>query len=97
MEMVKIGLFGCGHLGKIHLRLALSNPSMKVAGIYDTNAEVLDACAKEFGVQTYTDPIQLMEDSDAVLIVTPTLTHYKIAADAIKRGKHAFIEKPVTD
>jgi predicted dehydrogenase len=97
MEMVKIGLFGCGHLGKIHLRLALSNPSMKVAGIYDTNAEVLDACAKEFGVQTYTDPIQLMEDSDAVLIVTPTLTHYKIAADAIKRGKHAFIEKPVTE
>ncbi len=93
--MLKIGVLGAGHLGKIHIRLLKEIPTAQLVGFYDHNGDVADHVAKEFGVKRYYSYTELLEASDAVDIVVPTIAHYESAVKAIKRTKHIFIEKPL--
>lgn len=95
--MLKAGVLGAGHLGKIHLRLINQSEKFELIGFYDadeTNAKKIEA---ELGY-TYFDSIEALIDAvDVVDIVTPTLSHYDCAKLAISKGKHIFIEKPITN
>jgi len=93
--MIKIGLFGAGHLGKIHLRLLKEIPHFDVIGFYDIDPRVAANVAREFNIKAYNDPDLLLSESEAIDIVTPTLSHYPLAAKAIGMQKHTFIEKPL--
>ena len=94
--MLKIGLFGIGHLGKIHARLIteLSN-EFEFVGFYDPNDTNAKA-AEELGLRRFASIDVLLDIVDAIDIVTPTLSHFEIASLAIRNSKHVFIEKPVT-
>ena len=94
--MIKIGVIGAGHLGKIHIRLLKEIKTVQLIGIYDHNAEHAKAVAKEFGVEAFSSAEDLLDIVDAVDIVTPTVSHFEYAVLAMKRSKHVFIEKPVT-
>lgn len=94
--MLKVGLIGAGHLGKIHLKCWQQVKDVQVAGFYDIDANTREIVSHEFGIKSYEDVDQLMSEVDALDIVTPTTTHYYYAEKAIKKGKHLFIEKPVT-
>lgn len=95
--MIKIGLIGAGHLGKIHLKLLKDLPALfDVVGIYDVNQNVREQIQEEFNVTSFDDLTQLINLVDAVDIVAPTTFHYDIAAQAIKHCKHVFVEKPIT-
>jgi predicted dehydrogenase len=95
--MVNIGLFGAGHLGKIHLKLIKElSTRYNFIGFYDANLELAANVEAEFGIKSYHNPDELLDLCDAVDVVTPTLTHYQIASAAIKKSKHVFIEKPLT-
>lgn len=95
--MLKAGVLGAGHLGKIHLRLLNQSDQYELVGFYDANPEYAKKIAEEFGY-TYLETIDaLIEAVDVVDIVTPTLSHYECAKKAITRGKHIFIEKPITN
>ena len=94
--MIKIGILGAGHLGKIHIRLLKEIEKYKVIGFYDADPIAAEQVEKEFGVKRFDSIEALLEEVDAVDIVTPTVTHYDCASKAIKRSKHIFIEKPVT-
>ncbi len=96
MNKIKLGLVGLGHLGKIHLKCILQIPEIILVGCFDVNQETAQSICKEFGVVHYESLDQLIHDSEAIDIVTPTTTHYDIASMAIRAGKHCFIEKPVT-
>ena len=93
--MLKAGVLGAGHLGKIHLRLLNQSDKYELVGFYDadeTNAKKVEA---EFGY-TYFNTIEALIDAvDMVDIVTPTLSHYDCALKAIAKRKHIFIEKPI--
>ena len=93
--MVKIGIIGVGHLGKIHLKCLLNIPEIQVAGFYDINPEVCSSIEKEFGLKAYSSADELIKNVDAVDIVTPTVSHYSIAALALRASKHVFLEKPL--
>lgn len=94
--MLKVGVLGAGHLGKIHLRLLNTSEKYHLVGFYDPDAINGKNVAAEFGY-TYFDNInELIEAVDVVDIVTPTLSHYECAKKAIAEGRHVFIEKPVT-
>ncbi|HEX8516312.1 MAG TPA: Gfo/Idh/MocA family oxidoreductase [Bacteroidia bacterium] len=95
--MIKIGVLGAGHLGKIHIRLLKEIERFELVGFFDPNAEIAELAEKEFGVKYYNNMDELLALVDAVDIVTPTITHYDCASKAIKRSKHVFIEKPVTN
>ena len=91
---MKIGVFGVGHLGKIHLK-CLKETDWTIAGIYDPDEQASQKAADEYGVQIYTDMAALIADSDAIDIVSTTMSHYDVAIQAMDASKHIFIEKPM--
>lgn len=93
---MKIGLLGAGHLGKIHLKCLLASTCWEVAGFYEPNEEQAASALRQYPVHRYATLEDLFSAVDVVDIVTPTPTHYKLAARALQAGKHVFIEKPVT-
>ena len=95
--MLKIGVLGAGHLGKIHLRLLQQSEKYKLVGFYDENRELGKKIATEFGYQQFDTIARLIHAVDVIDIVTPTLSHFKCARVAIKSGKHVFIEKPISN
>ena len=95
--MIKIGVLGAGHLGRIHLRLLKEIPHYQVAGFYDPDAEASARAAAETGLTAFSSMEALLQACDAVDIVTPTLSHYDCAVRALELGRHVFIEKPVTN
>lgn len=95
--MLKVGVLGAGHLGKIHLRLLQQSEKYELVGFYDENADYAEKIAAEFGYKRFTTIATLIHAVDVIDIVTPTLSHYKCARVAIKSGKHVFIEKPISN
>lgn len=95
--MLKIGVLGAGHLGKIHIRLLKELDNYQLIGFYDPNTKVASKLAIEYGLKHFSNIQQLIDEVDVVDIVTPTLSHYDCAVKALKSGKHIFIEKPVTN
>jgi len=94
--MLKAGVLGAGHLGKIHLKLLNQSSKYELVGFYDPVKENANKVAKEFGYKIFDTVEELIDAVDVVDIVTPTLNHYNCAKSAIKKGKHIFIEKPIT-
>ena len=95
--MIKIGLIGAGHLGKIHLKLLKEIPQFRVVGFFDADPARSEAIEKEFSVPAFKTANELIAACDAVDIVTPTVTHHQYAVNALKRSKHIFIEKPISN
>ncbi|MCH8330578.1 MAG: Gfo/Idh/MocA family oxidoreductase [Bacteroidetes bacterium] len=95
--MLNIGVLGAGHLGKIHLRLIKEIPDYELIGFYDPNEENAKKAEVEFGIKRFNDIDELIDAAEVVDIVTPTLSHYDCAVNAIRKSKHVFIEKPITN
>ncbi|WP_298552499.1 Gfo/Idh/MocA family oxidoreductase [uncultured Algibacter sp.] len=95
--MLKAGVLGAGHLGKIHLRLLKQSEKYELVGFYDADEENGKEVEAEFGYKFFNSIDALIDAVDMVDIVTPTLSHYDCAKQAIARGKHIFIEKPITN
>ena len=93
--MIKVGVIGAGHLGKIHLNI-LSNSNFNLIGFHDTDVENSEKLASEKGYVFFKEIDSLINLIDAVVIVSPTTTHFEIAKKCIKKGKHIFVEKPLT-
>jgi len=95
--MIKIGVLGAGHLGKIHIRLIKEIADFQLIGFYDPNDDNAKQAIEQFGVKRFTDLDELIDAVDAVDIVTPTLSHFMCAEKTVRKSKHLFIEKPVTN
>ena len=94
--MIKVGLVGAGHLGKIHLRLLNQSEKYQLVGFHDKDIENAKRIEEEFGYKFYENLDELLEKIEVLDIVTPTFYHHHYAKIAIERGLHFFIEKPVT-
>lgn len=94
--MLKAGVVGAGHLGKIHLRLLQQSDQYELMGFYDADADTRKKINEEFGYQAFETIEQLIEACDMVDVVTPTVYHFETAKKVITSGKHLFIEKPIT-
>lgn len=94
--MLKAGVIGAGHLGKIHLKLLHQSSKYELIGFYDGNEEVASKIESEFGFKSFSSPEDLIKAVEMVDVVTPTISHFEIAKIVLKAGKHLFIEKPVT-
>ena len=94
--MLKAGVLGAGHLGKIHLRLLQQSEKYELVGFFDPFKENAEKVSKEFGYKLFDSIDDLIAAVDVVDIVTPTLSHFECAKIAIEKGCHIFIEKPIT-
>ena len=95
--MLKVGVLGAGHLGKIHLRLLNQSSKYELVGFYDPSKENAEKVSAEFGYKSFDTISDLIASVDVVDIVTPTLSHYHCAVEAVKAGKHIFLEKPISN
>ena len=95
--MLKIGIIGVGHLGKFHLNNWLEIENVTVVGFCDTDETNAKAVIEKFKIERFNTFDELLDNCDAVDIVAPTTQHYELCALALRRGKHVFVEKPLTN
>jgi len=93
--MIKVGVIGAGHLGKIHIKCISEIPEFSFAGFYDKDEANARSVSKEFGIRNFNSIDELISEVDVVDIVTPTIAHFEPAARALKQFRHVFIEKPI--
>jgi predicted dehydrogenase len=93
--MLKVGVLGAGHLGKIHLRLLQESKKYELIGFFDPYTENAQKVAAEFGYKLFDSIEELIDAVEVVDIVTPTLSHFDCAKKAIEKGRHIFVEKPI--
>ncbi len=96
MERVKIGIVGVGHLGSLHTKMLAEIPEALLVGLYDVDADKAGLVAREFKTTSFRRLDDLLEAVDALTIATTTTSHFEIAQLAMSKGKHLFIEKPIT-
>jgi predicted dehydrogenase len=94
--MLRIGIAGIGHLGKIHAKLWKEVEGIAVTGIFDANLTAATTVSSDLGIACFQDYAAFLQQVDALSIVTSTPSHYAIAKQAIESGKHVLIEKPIT-
>ena len=95
MAVLKVGIFGTGHLGKFHLDNWKEIKEAELVGFYDPNDSAAQEVTEKYHLPRFLDPETLMDASDAVDVVAPTNYHFDLCEIAIKKGKHVFVEKPL--
>ena len=94
-NMLKVGVFGVGHLGKFHLNNWKEIPGCELVGFYDPDEKNAEEVIAKYGLKRFDDPGKLLSEIDAADIVAPTDHHFTLCEAAIRRGKHVFVEKPL--
>lgn len=95
--MLKVGVFGTGHLGKFHLNNWQELENVKLVGFLDPDDAVAEEVAEKYKLTRFTNEEDLIKACDAIDIVTPTQHHFALCEMAIKQGKHVFVEKPMAN
>jgi predicted dehydrogenase len=95
--MLKVGIFGVGHLGKFHLKNWREINDVEIVGFYDPSNENALLIAKDYQLKRFTNINKLLDACDAVDIVAPTTFHYELCKAAILKSKHVFVEKPLAN
>ena len=93
--MLKVGVFGVGHLGKFHLNNWKEIPGVELVGFYDPDDTNANEVFSKYGLKRFEDASALLNEIDAADIVAPTDHHFHLCEKAIKKGKHVFVEKPL--
>lgn len=95
--MLKVGVFGVGHLGKFHLNNWKEINGVDLVGFYDPNDVAAQEVSEKYQLARFLEPAALMDAVDAVDIVAPTNFHFDLCKLAIRKGKHVFVEKPLAN
>jgi predicted dehydrogenase len=95
--MLKIGVFGVGHLGKFHLNNWKEIPGIEIVGFYDPSDAMAEDVIAKYGLTRFSDAEALADSIDAADVVAPTNHHYELCAMLLRKGKHVFVEKPLAD
>lgn len=95
--MLKVGVFGVGHLGKFHLNNWNEINTAKLVGFYDPNERAAGEVIEKYQLKRYTDPEKLLDACDAADIVAPTTYHFELCEKAVRKGRHVFVEKPLAN
>lgn len=95
--MLKVGVFGAGHLGKFHLNNWKEIADTEIVGFFDPNDDTAIEVAEKYQIPRFLDAALLMEACDAIDVAAPTNFHFEICEAAIKKGKHVFVEKPLAN
>ena len=95
--MIKIGIFGAGHLGKFHINNWKEIDSVEIVGFHDSNNETAKEVESKLGIKHYENIDELIDLIDAADIITPTQYHFSICEKLLRKSKHVFVEKPMVN
>ena len=91
----RIGVAGVGALGYHHARLLNELSGVRPSGIFDTRADRAAEVARALGVTAHPSLASLVDASDAIVVAVPTSDHESVACEALSRGVHVLVEKPL--
>jgi len=97
---VRVAVLGVGSLGKEHARIyaeLAAAGQIEFAGVYDIADETAQRIARKHAVRTFGSVAEAAAASDALSVVTPTTTHFALAQELLRQGRHVLLEKPMTD
>ena len=97
---IKVAVIGTGSLGKEHVRIyaeLAKAGQVQLAGVYDVSADTAQKIAAKHGVKAFGSVAEAAAASDALSLVTPTVTHFELAKILLQQGRHVLVEKPMTD
>ena len=95
--MLKVGVFGVGHLGKFHLNNWKEIEGVKMVGFFGPSDLNAAEVKKQYGLKRYKNADTFIDACDAIDIVAPTTEHYLLCKKAILKSKHVFVEKPLAN
>jgi predicted dehydrogenase len=95
--MLKVGVFGTGHLGKFHLNNWKEIPGIELVGFYDPNDETAKTITGDYNLKRFLKEEELIDACDIIDVIAPTDVHFHICEKAIKKTKHVFVEKPLAN
>jgi predicted dehydrogenase len=94
---LRVSILGIGKMGKNHLRVLSMLKGVVVAKIFDFNEDELKSLSEQYDVPYTLDAKEALEDVDAVIIVTPTSTHFDYFKLCVGKVTNVFIEKPLAE
>lgn len=89
-------MIGVGRFGQNHSRILAGADFCEYAGLYDIDQQRAAEISARDGVKNYSSQEDLFDDVEAVVIAVSTANHYQVCKDALEKGKHVLVEKPVT-
>ena len=95
--MLKVAVFGAGHLGKFHLANWKEIKEATLVGFFDPDDGIAEKVEAKYQLSRFTDADDLMDKCDLVDIIAPTQVHFELCQKAIRKGKHVFVEKPLAN
>ena len=95
MSDMRIGVVGVGSLGYHHARILRAVAGARLMGVFDTDLARLDQVSSELEVRGYDALDRLLDEVDACVIAVPTSAHESVALEAVGRGVHTLVEKPI--
>lgn len=96
VKRIKTAVIGVGYLGQFHAEKYAQLSQCELLAVVDSAADNAQTLADKLGVNAYSNYTDILDDVDAVSIVTPTSSHYDIAKVCLERGVHVLLEKPMT-
>lgn len=103
MRRLKFAVIGVGHLGKFHAQKLCEIEEAELKFLIDLNEERLKEVSQllknryQREPEVHTDFHRVLPEVDAVVLSTPTSTHYEIAKEVLQQGKALFLEKPIAN
>jgi len=95
--MLRIGVFGTGHLGKFHLNNWKEIQGTELIGFFDPDDVTAEAISEQYQLKRFLNEDDLIDACDAIDVVAPTDVHFNICKKAIRKTKHVFVEKPLAN
>ncbi len=94
---MKVAVIGAGAMGRNHARVYAELPGVEMVGVADADGAVAQSVARRHGGHPYAEYTRLLDElkPDAVTIAVPTVEHFAVAMQVIRRGIHLLIEKPI--
>lgn len=97
MAQMRLGIIGAGAMGSNHARIAAKAINYSLSAVYDASPESSKIIASRYGCNAATSLDELLSQSDAVIIATPTFTHAEYMLECRSHGKHFLVEKPIVE
>lgn len=95
--MLRIGIIGAGHLGKFHISNWKEIDDIDLIGFYDPSDVAANEVIEKFGLTRFDNLDHLLDEVDAVDVITPTQFHFPVCSSALRKSKHVFVEKPMAN
>jgi UDP-N-acetylglucosamine 3-dehydrogenase len=96
-SLTRVAVIGAGAMGRNHLRVLNDLESVELVGVADADVQTAQRAARRYRIASYTDYKTLLdkEKPQAVVVAVPTVMHREVALEAIGRGMHVLVEKPI--